>query len=198
MLGSISYEPLDKRLEGAGWNYSSQYGEDGLIHTVFDWIGVTNRWCFEVGAADGQFYSNTLQWRYNYGWSAVLMEQGDSQFATLSENHARENVHCVHECVTDLDDVLSRFSVPHNLDLGVIDIDGQDYWLWHDMAVYRPRVMLVEFHWSRGTDYIPERGNGSDQAGSDALMSLGASKGYTAVARTHVNLLFVRDDLWLS
>ncbi len=197
VVGSLHYQAFDKRLEGKGMNAYSQFGEDGLIQAVFELIGEESRWCFEIGAADGVFYSNTLRLR-ELGWSAVLIEAGDSQFESLQQ-HARENVFCVHEEATDLDRVLSRFDCPANPDLGVIDIDGQDYWLWSDMQLYQPRVMLVEFHWHNGDDYIPQRGSGyRDQAGEAAVADLGRQKGYIAVAKTHVNLLFVREDVWHS
>jgi len=196
--GTIQYTALDTALEGAGFNTYTQFGEDGLIGAVFDKIGVANFWCFEVGAADGFFYSNTLRLR-EHGWSSVLMESGDDQYRSLESQYASDEVHCVHETVTDLDCVLSRFvDCPVDLDLGVIDIDGQDYWLWNDMEAYRPRVMLVEFHWADGESFVPPRGAGRHQAGRQSLIQLGLAKGYIAVAQTHVNLLFVQESLWLS
>ena len=79
-------------------------------------------------------------------------------------------------------------------DLGVIDIDGQDYWAWFGLKSYRPRVMLVEFMYVndnfKNPDFIPQL-NGDGQAGSEAIRKLGGFKGYTAVAETYCNLLFV-------
>ncbi len=194
--GQLRVNWHDPLLEGAPANTYTQFGEDGLIQAVFARIGTTNQWCFEVGAADGRFYSNTLLWR-EQGWHALLAESSPLQFAALQKNYASQRVHTVHEEVTDLDGLLSRFKVPLELDLGVIDIDGQDYWLWHDMTKHRPRVMLVEYHWSHGDDYIPPRGGEhQQQAGRDAVIELGWKKGYVAVAETHVNLLFVQEALW--
>jgi hypothetical protein len=193
--GSINYRALDPALEGKADNSYSQYGEDGLIDAVLQRIGVANSWCFEVGASDGLFYSNTLRLR-NAGWSAVLMEENNVEAEALWL-YKSDGCHIVHEHITDLDKVLSRFGAPKDLDLGVIDIDGQDYWLWHDMRDYRPRIMLVEFHWKRGDDYIPPRDSTERlQAGRNAITALGESKGYIPVAETHVNRLFVQEELW--
>ena len=64
-------------LDDKAANVTSQFGEDGLVAATLDRIGVQNRWCFEVGAADGMFYSNTKQWR-DAGWHAVLIEADDA------------------------------------------------------------------------------------------------------------------------
>lgn len=190
---SLIYEVRSCLLADCGRNVWSQYGEDGLIQRLFELIGVRNRWCFEVGAADGVFYSNTLSLR-EAGWNAVLIESGDEAYQKLSRYESRR-VHTVHECATDLDSILSRFDTPTDLDLGVIDIDGQDYWLWHDMTVYQPRVLMVEFHWADGDTFIPAKGAETpNQAGWQALNSLALVKGYQLAAKTHVNLIFVRDD----
>lgn len=180
-------------LSGCGCNVYSQFGEDGLISSLLAEIGTTNEWCFEIGAADGEMYSNTLQWR-EAGWKSVLIESSDEDYEKLKRYESPECI-CIHETCTDLDGLLASTPIPDEPDLGIIDIDGQDYWLWHDMTDYRPRVMLVEFHWSMGDDYIPPRsGEYRQQAGETALRRLGSDKGYTVVARTHVNLLFARND----
>lgn len=187
----------DQRLAGRDRDVYTQFGEDGLIKAVFQAIGTANRWCFEVGAADGKYYSNTLRLR-EQDWQSVLIESVDEQYEKL-KTYESPLCQTIHEEATDLDKILEGCSAPVDLDLGVIDIDGQDYWLWHDMVKYKPRVMLVEFHWKDGLTYIPARGAASRlQAGPAAVMSLGADKGYTPVAQTHVNLLFVRSELWQS
>lgn len=190
---SLRYEAEIPLLAGCGCNVYSQFGEDGLISTLFAEIETTNEWCFEIGAADGVMYSNTLQWR-EAGWKSVLIESGDDQFAQLQSFEAAECV-CIHETCRDLDATLASTPIPKEPDLGIIDIDGQDYWLWHDLTEYRPRVMLVEFHWSMGDEYIPPRGGEyRQQAGETALRQLAAEKGYAVAATTHVNLLCVRSD----
>jgi hypothetical protein len=70
-------------LQGRWGNEYSQFGEDGLVEAVFELIGTTNKWCFEVGAADGVFYSNTKRLR-DQGWSAVLIEKEHAEFAKLA------------------------------------------------------------------------------------------------------------------
>jgi hypothetical protein len=186
-VGSINAEAVLPWMAGHASNKYTQFGEDGLIQRALDEIGETNRQCFEVGAADGLFFSNSLRLR-EQDWLAVLIESEPNAFAKLKATYGNKSI-CIHATATDLDSQLPE-GFSETADLGVIDIDGQDYWLWHDMVRIRPRVMLVEIHPPDDAAAIPKRG-GNGQAGLNAIRELGESKGYTLAARTYCNALFI-------
>lgn len=192
LSGSINYESLVPWLQGKGLNVYTQFGEDGLIATTLQKIGETNRHCFEIGAADGRFFSNTLRLR-EQGWFAVLIEANQKQYNQLQADFGDEST-CIHAECNDLDTLLLTTGIDKKPDLGIIDIDGQDYWLWHDMAEIRPRIMLVEISTQGRSMPIPARGEPYPaQAGMKQIAGLGESKGYTLVATTHCNALFVEN-----
>lgn len=192
---------IDDRSGWASWlagkekNVTSQFGEDGLVAAALGRIGIKNQWCFEVGANDGLFYSNT-KWMRDDGWNAVLIESVYDHFKKL-ESHRTDKVHCIHATVGpgSLDQILATCGAPEDLDFGVIDIDGQDYWVWKGMERYRPRLMLVEFCPSQDSEFIPPLGDTSlKQATLGPILALGTEKGYRFLAKTQVNILFGRED----
>ena len=172
-------------------NVYTQFGEDGLIDAVFEKIGTTNRHCFEIGASDGVWYSNTLKLR-ELGWFAALIEGDPVAFDKLKESFGMVS-DCLFGTIKDLDAALNVTHLDKSPDFGVIDIDGQDFYMWSDLHLYRPRVMLVEIH-PYPNEPIPERG-GLGQGGLDSIASLGGKKGYTLVASTYCNALFVESKL---
>ena len=184
-------------LQGVESNVYSQFGEDGLLAGLFDRIGTENRWCFEVGASDGLIYSNTKVLR-DQQWSAVLIESSEKLVADLTHLAAKEtNSRVVGVEVggdVTLDELLEYADAPYDMDLGVIDIDGQDYWLWKDMTQFSPRVMLVEYAYKELSHFVPDRG-GDGQAELAAIVDLGVSKGYRALVVTPCNVLFCREDV---
>lgn len=188
-------------LNGRTADVYSQFGEDGLIAAIFERIGIKSRWCFEVGAADGVFFSNTKLWR-DKDWDAVLIEADADSFAKLKAFQS-SRVRCVHERIApdSLDRILAEHNVPDDLDLGVIDVDGQDYWIFNGLEKYRPRLLTVEFSYRTvGKDVItiPMCDPSTQaQASYEAIRQLGLTKGYVPVCATDVNLLFVRDDSWV-
>jgi hypothetical protein len=194
---------VESWLNGACWNVYSQYGEDGLLDAVFRRFGVTNQWCFEVGASDGQMYSNVAH-LIDKGWHAVLVEcDGPVQAACAALYADREDVLCIRDYVYPwmFDALLENAGMPSEPDLGSIDIDEQDFWLWAGMRRIYPRVMVVEYGLGRPVDQVPPlTGYVKDavtqiQAGQNMIHFLGAAKGYLPVARTMSNFIFVRIDL---
>ena len=190
--GSINYAAHVPWLQGKGHNVYTQFGEDGLIAACLLKIGETNRHCFEIGAADGRFFSNTLRLR-EIGWKAVLIEGDDRQFEKLKAEFDAQST-CIHALCSDLDRVLLETFIDETPDVGIIDIDGQDYWMWCDMVAFRPRIMLVEISTQGPSMPVPQRGEPYPaQAGLNAIVELGKRKGYTLVATTFCNALFIEN-----
>jgi len=175
-----------------GWNETSQFGEDGLIADALERYGIRNEWCFEVGAGDGKTLSNTWSLR-RQGWKALLVESDAGRFHAMREVAlARDICACRQIGPHDLDTLLDQTQAPCDLDLGVIDVDGQDFWIWAGLRRYLPRLMLVEF----GPDeFVPRLGATTGQADRELIEDMGKVKGYTVIAETQCNLLFVRNGL---
>ncbi len=174
----------------------SQFGEDGLIAAVFRRVGTENAWAFECGASDGVTYSNTklLEER---GWQCLLMEVDPRFEADLERNRpkAAHRIDRLGPGGLTLDEALAGFRAPEDIDLVVVDIDGQDYWAVGGMIKYRPRVLMVEYE-CPDKDSPPPPVGGYGQAGSTAIHTLLESKGYTVVVRTDCNAIAVRTELF--
>jgi len=183
-------------LVGRGANYTSQFGEDGLIEACLENFGSVNRWCFEVGAADGTFFSNTARLR-EQGWKTVLIEGDAEQYDRLQKIRS-ETIWTIPKHITprSLDLILAECGVPADIDFGVIDIDGQDYWIWDGLENFRPRLLLVEFDYGSENkpDWTPEP-DGQGQATFKAIERLGREKGYEPLAKTICNLLFAATEI---
>lgn len=182
------------------WNHTSQFGEDSIINAIFNRIGTENKWCFECGASDGLFFSNTRK-LIEDGWMAIQVEADPVFFEQLSNRYKdHPRVRCVQQFVglkpgNRLDDILQRLGAPQDIDLLVIDVDGQDYHLWNSLTKYRPRVLCVEFAPGDSGMFIPEPGEEGKQAGLHPLHYMAKAKGYTPIVATHCNLICVPNEL---
>lgn len=193
---SINYEPLVPWLEGKGRNDYSQFGEDGLIEATLEHVGTTNRQCFEVGAGDGQTLSNTRR-LVEDGWKALWVENSALLFMRMLRNVPKGGtVKAVPAPITPRNCNAMLAELPSDIDLGVLDIDGEDYWVWLAMES-KPRVMMVEFSpYQADQELLPTQGTDvRDQAPFGPIVRLGQDKGYKLVARTYCNALFVLEDL---
>lgn len=184
-------------------NRYSQFGEDGILETIFKLIGIANKWCFEAGASDGIFFSNTRN-LVEQGWKAILVESDPEVFQRLLKNATPncicENVKLEPQGQNSLDGILRRNNAPKDIDLVVIDIDGQDWHIWNSLLEYCPRVVVIEHsiisdeERFRGEDFIPTIG-GDGQAGSNAVVKLACGKGYVPIVQTMCNTICVKAEI---
>ena len=194
-------QKINMALVDRRYNKYSQFGEDGIIEGIFDYIGTENKWCFEAGAADGILFSNTRK-LVEDGWHAVLVEMDGGYFRRLEKNCYKldcdlYNVKLEQRGENSLDNILKRAGAPKDIDLVVIDIDGQDYHVFNSCTEYRPRVVVIEHSMPMdlNQEFIPMV-SGEGQAGSSAIVRLMSGKGYRVLIQTGSNTICVRKDLY--
>lgn len=184
-------------------NITSQNGEDGLLEEIFRRIGESNRWCFEVGAWDGEHLSNTCSFWRDRGWAAVLVECSAQSFALLKTKTGNyPKVQPIHRLVTadgnnSLDAILREAKAPPDIDLVSIDVDGNDYYLFESLKEFKPRTVIVEHNPTIPPEIeVVQKLDSRARCGSSAgaLVSLARKKGYALAASTHCNCIFVRAD----
>ena len=181
----------------------SQHGEDGLIEEILRRISkveALDRWCVEFGAWDGVYLSNTCNLIRNFDYNAVLIEGESSRVPELEKNHPTSQVIKICEFVTlagpnKLDAILKRTAIPLDFDLLSIDIDGCDYWVLESLQHYQPKIVVIEYNPTipNAVDYI-QAADFSVKHGSSAksIVNLAQSRGYSLVAVTECNLIFVK------
>lgn len=187
------------------FNQYSQFGEDAAIEAIFERIGTANTWCFEAGAADGLFFSNTRR-LVEQGWNALLIEPDHRMFSELVKRYPDPKASTI-LCwnmwlglsddgwnVTTIDSALKAAGAPIDIDLLSLDVDGQEYHIINSMVKYRPRVLVVEYDPDVDPMFIPAP-DGEGQAGYLAMVYVVQARGYEIVCRTKCNLIAVRADL---
>lgn len=134
-------------------------------------------------------------------WSSIQIGpvQGGSVSCSL-DTETNDKVYCVNQFVDQEDSpdkILSKTPCPIDLDMLVIDIDGNDYWIWKWLDKYITRVLMIEFNSSMPSNlhfvqqYDPNVFIGSSLR---ALVSLGKEKGYELVCVLGGNAIFVHES----
>jgi len=186
----------------------SQGGEDGVIEKIFEIIKPTHRYAVEFGASNGIRASNVRNLILNHGWGALQIEGDPKRAAELLENYRDvPNVTALEAWVWpgNIEILFEENGVPPDFDLLVIDIDGNDYYVWRAIQQYRPKVvmietnsvypppeqMVIEFHpmnyWDK-TGYVG--------ASLQTLTNLGKKKGYELIYHMNhgANAIFVDEQ----
>ena len=182
-------------------NVYSQWGEDGIIEQIFSVIGTSSKIAVEFGAADGFAFSNTANlWTSDRSWVAYLIESNSLAYNSLVNNVASYPCVPIHRSVgispTDcLEAILNEFGVDSTIDILSIDIDGNDYYIFENLAALRPRLVICEYnptipaHLDLYATYNNYMG-----CSVAALQRVAKNKGYSLVAITETNCFFVRDE----
>ena len=184
-------------------NITSQHGEDGILEYLAAKLQLKEKTCLEVGAWDGKHLSNTWNLIENAGWTGVLIEANPQKFAQLNKAHSNpsKNVY-LNEFIgfenNTLDDLLERhFKKP--MDVMVIDIDGNDWYVFETLKTYLPNVVVIEYNASIPNDlYFVQEKDSDFPAGSSlsSIIALGKEKGYEAVFATQTNVILVQNSLF--
>jgi hypothetical protein len=176
----------------------SQNGEDGVLEAIFNTIGEMNRYYVEFGTENG-VECNTKYLREHHHWNGLLMDGG----------YQDESINLQREFITaeNINALFQKYCVPKQFDLLSIDIDFNDWYVWHAIdSSYQPRVVVIEYnashlpHEDRIVIYNPYgRWDGTNYFGASilALYKLGLQKGYSLVYANAngVNLFFIRNDI---
>jgi hypothetical protein len=188
-------------LNSYAYNITSQFGEDGIIAKIFEILPQQDDYfCVEFGAGDGFTLSNTHTLINQKGWYSIQIEANPGLYQELMkryEEHPR--VICAHRLVSfegenSLDNILTQTPIPQDFDLISIDIDGNDWYIWDSLQIYRPKVVLIEFVPTipHQVAFVQPKDISVNQGSSlAAFIHLARKKGYELIATTDINAFFV-------
>ena len=200
-----------RRLERSGFRVHSQYDEDGIIDEIFRRIGTTNRQCIEFGAGDGT--QNCTGFLLMQGWKGLWIDGGDGLLATVErgwkpeEDAGRLVARQAFLTPDTVDAIIEEAGFSGEIDLLVVDVDGNDYHFLENIGAVAPRVICAEYNcnipahvsWkmARNDSHVWEGLDDRVGASLKALEIMLGRRGYALVGCSvaGVNAFFVRKDL---
>jgi len=185
----------------------SQNGEDGILKEIFRRIGTTDKFFVEFGMEDGDECNGRFLLEKE-GWSGLWMDGSPENIDRALKKFSAFPIRGRSAFITreNIAQIFSDENIPKEFDLLVIDIDGNDFWVWETLTSYRPRVAVIEYN----ARYVPPKtwvmpyaadhvfdGTSHFGASLSSFVTLGKRLEYTLVAcdSMGVNAFFVRNDL---
>lgn len=191
----------------------SQWGEDGIIQYLIHRIEIPNKIFVEFGVED-YTESCTRFLLINDNWSGLVMDSSKSNvdFIKSDDIYWRYDLKAVCTFVTrdNINQLIGGNIKEKEIGLLVIDIDGNDYWIWEAIDVISPRIVVCEYNGIFGCEHfitVPyeERFNRTRKhysnlysgASLPAICLLAEKKGYIFVGcnSNGNNAFFVRKDV---
>ena len=207
-----SKEQIDNLKDGEFKIYS-QWGEDGIIQFLLRSLPIQKKIFVEFGIQDYR-ESNTRFLLTNNYWSGLVID-GDKNsidFVKRDPIYWRHNLKAVYAFITceNINDLLLDNGIEGEIGLLSVDIDGNDYWVWKEIQVVKPAIVIAEYNSRFGssravtTPYSPNFVRSEAHysmiyygASLKAMCLLAEQKGYDFVGCNSAgnNAFFIHKDL---
>ena len=212
MLGKI-LEQKNKNSEiiKSEFKVFSQFGEDGIINFITQNIKIKNKVFLEIGTENYE-EANTRFLLENNNWSGAIIESDTDhvQFIKKQSYYWKNNLSVVNSFVTkeNINSLVAQTKLESQISLLSIDIDGNDYWIWEEIAI-KPDIVVIEYNSRFGKDKSvtipydknfqrPSFGKKRIYFGASlfALKKLGEKKGYSLIASNSAgnNAFFLKKE----
>lgn len=217
MLGRLLSETVKtkKRIDSLSeveFKVFSQFGDDGIIQWLVNVLDFPNKTFVEFGVANYR-ESNTRFLMMNNNWSGFVMDGSESNVAQIinSEYFWQYDL-LANAAFIDTDNINSLLTLSQlGKEIGIlhVDLDGNDYWIWKEINIISPIVVILEYNSVFGIDRsitVPynkafDRTNAHYSnlywgASLRAMYQLSADKGYSFIGCNNAgnNAYFVRKD----
>lgn len=220
-LGRIEARQNNNKDEGGDihdqeFKVYSQWGEDGIIQFLLRHVEIKNSVFVEFGV-ENYLEANTRFLLVNNNWSGLVIDGDPANVSFIKSDpiYWRHNLKADRAFVTkdNINELLKRNGISGDIGLLSVDVDGNDYWIWKEIDVVSPRIVVIEYNSRFGADWavtVPYAENFVRRqahhsmiyfgASLKALVNLGKQKGYSFVGCNNhgVNAFFVRSDLLVS
>lgn len=217
LIGRLMSEAIKSKrriasLSEVEFSVFSQFGDDGIIQWLLNNLEFPEKTFVEFGVEDYQ-ESNTRFLMMNNNWSGLVMDGAEANVEQIiNAEYFWQYTLSAKAAFIDTDNINSLLSSTElGKEVGIlhIDLDGNDYWIWKEINVISPIVVILEYNSVFGIDRaitIPyekdfyrtsaHHSNLYFGASLRALHRLSTDKGYSFIGCNSAgnNAYFVRKD----
>ena len=138
--------PIDS-LADVEFRVFSQWGEDGIVEWLAAHVPVASTRFVEFGVESFR-EANCRFLLQNRGWRGLVMDGSEDHMRALRAHsmHWKYDVKAVHAFITaqNIDALLRDNGFAGELGILSVDIDGNDYWVWKNITVVDPAIVICE------------------------------------------------------
>lgn len=217
MLGRLLSESVASKkqinsLDEVEFKVFSQWGDDGIIQWLLKNLEFPDKTFVEFGVENYQ-ESNTRFLMMNNNWSGLVMDGSQLNVEQIinSDYFWKYSLSAkpVFIDTENINQLLSSSELGEEVGILHIDLDGNDYWIWKEINVISPIVVILEYNSILGIDQAittpydksfcrneAHHSNLYFGASLRALYQLSTDKGYSFIGCNSAgnNAYFVRKD----
>lgn len=130
----------------------SQWGDDGIIQYLINKIDIVNKTFIEFGVENYK-ESNTRFLLINNNWSGYVIDGSKENIGYIKRDSISWafDIRAKEAFITkeNINELLSEFiRLGYDPEIGLlsIDIDGNDFWIWKEIDVINPIIVVTEYN----------------------------------------------------
>jgi hypothetical protein len=216
-LLELNNKKIPSKIEDIEFKIFSQFGDDGIIQYLINRLDIDREYhnFIEFGVENYE-ESNTKFLLFNNNWSGLIMDSSNENI-----NHIKNSNYFwkydleAKSCFVNknnINDLINDSKIDKKrIALLSIDIDGNDYWVWKEINVIDPLIVIIEFNSVFGfsekisipykSDFSRSKAHYSNLfwgASLEALKYLGQQKGYEFFSTNSSgnNAYFIKKELF--
>jgi hypothetical protein len=147
-----------KNLSGAINEYEfsafSQWGEDGIINFLIQNLDIKSKIFIEFGV-ENYLESNTRFLLINRNWSGLIFDMSKENISEIKKHYYywRHDLRAEIATITaeNINDLIEKNGFKKPIGLLSIDIDGNDYWVWKNLEILDPEIVVIEYNYRFGS-----------------------------------------------
>lgn len=199
-----------KELSEVEFQVFSQFGDDGIIQWLINYLDIPNKTFVEFGV-EKYTESNTRFLLFNNKWRGLVID-GEQLNINYIKNDVVSyffNLESITSFITkdNINQLIKSRNFDKDLGLLSIDIDGNDYWVWQSLENITPVIVISEYNAEFGLnpwtipykeDFVWDKVNNMYYWGASltSLCDLADQKGYSFIGCNSQgnNAYFIRND----
>ena len=144
-----------RSLKDVEFSIFSQFGDDGIIQWLTQNLEIPNKTFIEFGVEDFS-ESNCRFLMMNDNWSGFVMDGSELNIKNLKSSYYYWKYELASKAVfinkDNINDLIQEQEFNREVGLLHIDIDGNDYYIWDEINVIEPIIVIVEYNGIFGKD----------------------------------------------
>jgi len=136
-------------IQSAEFKVFSQWGDDGIIQYLINKINISNKTFIEFGV-ENYLESNTRFLLMNNNWTGLIFDgsKKNIDFVKKDEIYWKYDLIAEQAFITseNINTLIGKSGIIGEIGLLHIDIDGNDYWIWKNLEIVKPDIVIIEYN----------------------------------------------------
>ena len=157
-INQIKIMPAATKLSDVEFKVFSQFGDDGILQYLIYHLNIpSNAQAFVEFGVENYQESNTRFLLMNNNWRGLIMDGLESNM----EHVKRSSYYWKHDITAkaafidteNINHLISSSGFEDEIGILSIDIDGNDYWIWNEITVVKPIIVVAEYNSIFGCEF---------------------------------------------